>query len=324
MRSQASFLASAFVAVLAALSPAQTGTLDQSSPATNAGYNGSASSLTWQIQVRTGMAGQLEGYVLYLNGSQGSTIDGRIRIGDGWNQSAIVHTALITKQTAGFNETYFVDTTSANIQLSAGATFVIELQGHDDGGGLVGNYVAPPGAPLYPEFLYLNGPGCFADCGWRIGFDTYMLTGPSGPVVYCTPGTSTNGCAPTISATGNPNVAHSAPCVIDVTGVEGQKSGIVFYGLAQGSQPWCSIGGTSLLCVKAPTMRTGTQTTGGSTAQCNGTLTRDWNAFMQGNPGALGQPWSAGDKAYVQAWYRDPPACKTTSLSNAVELTYLP
>ena len=45
---------------------------------------------------------------------------------------------------------------------------------------------------------------------------------------------------------------------------------------------------------------------------------------MIANPSALGNPWTAGDKVYVQGWFRDPPACKTTSLSNAVELTYLP
>ena len=50
----------------------------------------------------------------------------------------------------------------------------------------------------------------------------------------------------------------------------------------------------------------------------------DWNAFQSANPSALGHPWTAGSKAEVQAWYRDPPASKTTNLSNAVELTYSP
>jgi hypothetical protein len=42
------------------------------------------------------------------------------------------------------------------------------------------------------------------------------------------------------------------------------------------------------------------------------------------NPSALGQPWMAGDKAYLQAWYRDPAAVKTTNLSGGLELTYQP
>jgi hypothetical protein len=145
-----------------------------------------------------------------------------------------------------------------------------------------------------------------------------------GPLVYCTAGTTTNGCEAQIAANGNPSVGLSTPCQIQITGVEGQKSGILFYGLGSLIQPWCAIGGTSLLCVKAPTMRTGAQTSGGTIAQCDGSLSLDWNAFQSFNPGALGSPWSAGNKAFVQGWFRDPPACKTTALSNAVELTYVP
>ena len=146
-----------------------------------------------------------------------------------------------------------------------------------------------------------------------------------GPTVYCTAGTTTNGCVPSISASGNPNVAHSAPCQITIAGVEGQKTGIVFYALAQLVQPWCTTGtGSSLLCVKPPTMRTGVQPSGGTNGLCDGALTLNWNAFQLANPSALGAPWSAGAKAYVQGWFRDPPACKTTSLSDAVELTYTP
>jgi hypothetical protein len=71
-------------------------------------------------------------------------------------------------------------------------------------------------------------------------------------------------------------------------------------------------------------MRTLAQGSGGAQGSCNGALALDWNAFQLANPGALGNPWVAGARAYVQGWYRDPPACKTTSLSNAVALTYLP
>ena len=40
--------------------------------------------------------------------------------------------------------------------------------------------------------------------------------------------------------------------------------------------------------------------------------------------GALGQPWTAGAHAWLQGWFRDPPACKATSLSDALEMTYVP
>jgi hypothetical protein len=145
---------------------------------------------------------------------------------------------------------------------------------------------------------------------------------PSGPTTYCTAGTTTNGCVPSISASGNPDVTHSSPCIITASNVEGQKSGIIFYGLAQNNVPWCSAGGSSFLCVKPPTQRTAVQMSGGTLNACDGVLSLDWNAFQIANPGALGNPWNVGDVVDVQAWFRDPPACKTTNLSDATELTY--
>ena len=147
----------------------------------------------------------------------------------------------------------------------------------------------------------------------------------STPIVYCTAGTTSNGCAAAIFASQNPNVAHSAPCQIAVANVEGQRAGIIFYGLAQTTQPWCSQGGgSSFLCVKAPTVRTGVQSSGGALGSCNGSLALDWNAYQLAHPTALGAPWTAGERVYLQGWFRDPTSCKTTSLSNALELTYLP
>jgi hypothetical protein len=148
----------------------------------------------------------------------------------------------------------------------------------------------------------------------------------TGPVAYCTSGVSSNGCSATISATANPSATLSTPCVLQIANVEGQKSGLVFYGINNtGYVPaaWGS-GGTSYLCVKAPTQRMPTQSSGGTSGLCDGSLTQDWNAFLGLNPGALGTPFSAGQKVYAQAWYRDPPAVKTTNLSNGVELTMQP
>ena len=143
-----------------------------------------------------------------------------------------------------------------------------------------------------------------------------------GPVSYCTAGTTTNGCAATITANNNPSVTFANSCNISVANVEGNKSGLIFYSITgQSAAPWNA---TSFLCVKAPTQRTGTQTSGGTAGACDGTLALDWNAFQTANPGALGNPWSAGDIVQVQAWFRDPPAGKATNLSNAIEMTYLP
>ncbi|MCC7015431.1 MAG: hypothetical protein IT454_22925 [Planctomycetes bacterium] len=147
----------------------------------------------------------------------------------------------------------------------------------------------------------------------------------SGPITYCTAGTTTNGCNALVSASNNPSATQAQSCAITIASVEGQKSGIIFYGLTSLVQPWCTLGGgSSFLCVKPPTQRTLVQSSGGTTAQCDGSLTLDWDAFQLANPGALGQPWVAGQKAFVQGWFRDPAACKTTSTSDALELTYLP
>jgi hypothetical protein len=148
----------------------------------------------------------------------------------------------------------------------------------------------------------------------------------STPIAYCTAGTTSNGCVPSISASDQPSATQANPCTITVVSVEGGRSGLLFYGVDDSGftpTPWGS-GGTSYLCVKAPTQRTTTQPTGGLAGTCGGQLVLDWNAYQSANPGALGNPWAAGSKAYVQGWFRDPPAVKTTNLSNAIELTLVP
>jgi hypothetical protein len=150
-----------------------------------------------------------------------------------------------------------------------------------------------------------------------------LSIGPSGPVTYCTAGVSTNGCQASITADNDPSVSQANPCNLSVANVEGQKSGLIFYGLTQAAMPWAT-GSTSFLCVKAPTQRTPTQSSNGTAGLCDGALTLDLNAYLTGNPGSLGQPFAAGNKIYAQAWYRDPPAPKTTNLSDGVELTFQP
>ncbi|MBL8801119.1 MAG: hypothetical protein JNN27_03930 [Planctomycetes bacterium] len=82
--------------------------------------------------------------------------------------------------------------------------------------------------------------------------------------------------------------------------------------------------GSSLVCVKSPLQRTTAQLSGGTANQCNGALSVDWNTFRAANPTALGAPLAAGDVVYAQGWYRDPPAWKSTSLSNALQFFVAP
>jgi hypothetical protein len=76
--------------------------------------------------------------------------------------------------------------------------------------------------------------------------------------------------------------------------------------------------------VKPPTQRSPGQNSGGAAGACNGQLQLDWNALHAAFPGLLGTPFSAGDAIYAQGWFRDPPAPKTTNLSNALQLTCQP
>jgi hypothetical protein len=152
------------------------------------------------------------------------------------------------------------------------------------------------------------------------------LVGISRTTVYCTSGTTTSGCNALINANINPNVANNAGVTITVANVEGQKQGIYFYGVNNTGftpSPWSS-SSTSFLCVKGPTQRAGSLFSGGTNNVCNGGYSLNWDAFVAANPTAIGVPFAAGDKVFVQAWFRDPPAPKTTNLSNAVELTVQP
>ena len=155
----------------------------------------------------------------------------------------------------------------------------------------------------------------------NLEFDTVA----SGPTIYCTAGTTTNGCVPSISGTGTPSASAPSGFTIDVTAVEGQKQGLVFYGLDNTGftpSPWGQ--GTSLLCVKPPTQRTTNLSSGGTISMCDGLLSLDWNAYRAANPGALGQPFAAGQQVFAQAWFRDPPSPKTTNLSDALQFTLAP
>jgi hypothetical protein len=148
--------------------------------------------------------------------------------------------------------------------------------------------------------------------------------GDCSPRTYCSSGISTNLCQPSMSATGVPSASASAGFVLSATLVEGQRSGLIFYGITgRNDSPWgCT--STSRLCVKAPTQRMSASGSGGTLNQCNGVIAEDWLAFLASHAGALGQPFAAGDLVTAQCWYRDPPSCKSTNLSNGLEWVVQP
>jgi YVTN family beta-propeller protein len=140
---------------------------------------------------------------------------------------------------------------------------------------------------------------------------------------YCTSGTSTNGCVPTARGWGYACASETSGFQIEIAGLEGQRSGLVLYGVSGASlTPWG--GGSSYLCVKAPTQRTSPLSSGGTDGACDGAFLLDFNAWLAANPSALGQPFAAATSVCAQGWYRDPPASKATNLSHALEFVVQP
>ncbi len=141
---------------------------------------------------------------------------------------------------------------------------------------------------------------------------------------YCTSSTSAAGCSASIRGVGVPSASASSGFTLQVDEVEGQRQGLIFYSTAgQQALPWAS-GSTSWFCVKTPTQRMPLSTSGGTIGGCDGQFMRDWSAYMSANAGALGNPRLAGQNFDAQAWFRDPPAPKSTSLSNALHFTLAP
>ncbi len=186
-----------------------------------------------------------------------------------------------------------------------------------------------PAAPADGFFTPVTYRGAFEPntipwiCGWTAASAYGRVVIPA-PVSYCTAGTTTNGCNATITGVGTASASSGSGFTLTVSSVEGQKQGLIFYSVTgRAAAPW-GLGSTSFLCVKAPTQRLSAQNTGGTFGQCDGTLARDWNAYIAANPGTLGQPFMGCEVVQAQAWFRDPPAPKTTNLSNGVEFYVAP
>jgi streptogramin lyase len=140
---------------------------------------------------------------------------------------------------------------------------------------------------------------------------------------YCTAGTTTNGCVATISATGTPSASGVRAFDVTVSKVEGQRQGVVLYGVSgRNAAPWGA--SSSFLCINAPTQRTGAQASGGTGNACNGVLALDVDAYLAAHPSALGAPFAVGGKAWFQAWFRDPSSPQSSHLSNGLEVVFAP
>lgn len=150
----------------------------------------------------------------------------------------------------------------------------------------------------------------------------YRQPGP--PVNYCTAGTSSQGCQPILTHTGTPSATATSGFVISAFPIDAQRSATFFYGVnGRQALPWAP-GSTSFFCARSPIQRTPALGTGGTIGSCNGLATLDWNAFAASYPGAVGQPYVHGMMINAQCWFRDPPAPKSTNLSDGLEFFVQP
>jgi hypothetical protein len=140
------------------------------------------------------------------------------------------------------------------------------------------------------------------------------------PVSYCTGKVNSQGCVPTIQATGFASLSSSEPFEIRAVDVLNQKAGHLFYGLnGRFAKPF--LGG--ILCLRGPVMRTPIVHSGGNPApdDCSGVLSFDFDAWLEaGSDPRL----AAGVTVDGQFWYRDPASRIPAGLSNGIEFTICP
>jgi hypothetical protein len=139
---------------------------------------------------------------------------------------------------------------------------------------------------------------------------------------YCTSGTTASGCNATIAGTGTPSASSGSGFDVTVTGSEGQKDGLLYFGTA-GAQANTWGNGTSFQCVVPPVVRTGVQSGAGAAGSCAGSFQLDFNTWMATH--RLRAP-AAGEKVRMQAWFRDPASTsnQSTSLSNGLSFIVCP
>ena len=148
---------------------------------------------------------------------------------------------------------------------------------------------------------------------------------PTGPVNYCTAGTSASGCQATISSIGSASSSASGGFNVLTSNVEGGKDGLVFYA-QNGRQANAWGNGTSFQCVVPPVKRSGLLAGNGTPGSCFGTYLVDLNArWCAACPKPSHSP-TPGVRLQLQTWYRDPlnTSNQTTSLSNALEVDVSP
>lgn len=140
---------------------------------------------------------------------------------------------------------------------------------------------------------------------------------------YCANASSSSGCLPQIQALGSPRASETSGFTVRVTQMNGQRAGMLFYGLAPAALPWAPLN-PSTLCVAGPRQRMGLTTSSGTPNLCDGVIARDVLAWAAATPGALATPLSAGTTLYFQGWLRDPLMPNSSILTSGWSTTLCP
>ena len=158
--------------------------------------------------------------------------------------------------------------------------------------------------------------GVYGDAG-----SVYVFGVPPMLTAYCQAKTSSIGCVPAVSWTGEPSMGSGQPFVVRATSIPSRQPGVFFLSTqGRAAQPFQ--GGT--LCAQAPLVRSQILQAGGSLpamSDCSGVLSLDLNAWIAAHPGA---GITAGTRVNGQFWFRDPLDAFGTGLSDAVEMIVLP
>jgi hypothetical protein len=134
--------------------------------------------------------------------------------------------------------------------------------------------------------------------GSNSGTARVILTNAPPATTYCTAKTNSQGCVPKIGSVGVPSVSVGDNFSVTASLVLSQKSGLVFWGMAQTSAPF----GGGTMCVHEPRVRSAVQDSGGFLGvPCGGTY-----SFAFTHSYMAIHSISAGTTIYAQWWSRDP------------------
>lgn len=156
-----------------------------------------------------------------------------------------------------------------------------------------GNLHLAPGSPCIDAGMGTDPDGSPADQG-AYRYDAAYAPAPTN---YCTGKLNSQGCVPSVQASGLASLSDPNPFLVTCVDVVDHKAGMMMYGYGQQDIPFA--GGHFCLL---QTRRMPVVLSGGS-GPCTGTLSYDFNARIQSGVDPALQP---GVLVYMQFLYRDP------------------